>query len=220
MLKKSVPFVLPHLTPEEISDRDYEELRLSRELSKCSHGSNFDSERAFHVLRAHAVEIFNVVYPAYRKKTGFGPKWISEIVRDVAYRTLRVYSVEDSYGTMPTINELFNVLFDTLDARLEELKGTEAHNETASIPTLGAGFQTVDLTQRIALRNAYRAAFPDVKIADIIWAAKQTRREWTRWISGEAKDGLRPDRSFKHVLTSGKTPEQIMGKPRPTKYNS
>jgi hypothetical protein len=73
---------------------------------------------------------------------------------------------------------------------------------------------------RQALRDAYRAAFPDVKIADIIWAAKQTRREWTRWIAGEVKDGLKPDRSFRHVLTSGKKPEQIMGKPRPTKYTT
>ncbi|MBS1798450.1 MAG: hypothetical protein JSS95_01355 [Acidobacteria bacterium] len=71
---------------------------------------------------------------------------------------------------------------------------------------------------RQSLRDSYRATFPDVKIADIIWAARQTRREWTRWIGGEAKDGLKADRSFKHVLTSGKTPEDIMGKPRPTKY--
>jgi hypothetical protein len=73
--------------------------------------------------------------------------------------------------------------------------------------------------ERIALRDAYRATFPDVKIADIIWAAKQTRREWTRWIGGEAKAGLKADRAFRHVLMSGKTPEMLMGKPRPTKYN-
>ena len=71
---------------------------------------------------------------------------------------------------------------------------------------------------RKALRDSYRAMFPDVKIADIIRAAKQSRREWTRWINGQAKYGLKPDRSFKHVLTSGKSPEEIMGKPRPTKY--
>ncbi len=34
--------------------------------------------------------------------------------------------------------------------------------------------------EREALRDAHRAAFPDVKIADILWVAKQTRREWTR----------------------------------------
>lgn len=74
--------------------------------------------------------------------------------------------------------------------------------------------------ERATLRDSYRAAFPDVKIADIIWAAQQTRREWTRWIGGEAKDGLKADRSFRHVLASGKKPEQLRGKQRPTKYNT
>jgi hypothetical protein len=73
---------------------------------------------------------------------------------------------------------------------------------------------------RRVLLDSYREHFPDVKLADIQWAAKQTRREWTRWIGGEAKDGSKPDRTFRHILTSGKSPEQIMGKPRPTKYNA
>lgn len=73
--------------------------------------------------------------------------------------------------------------------------------------------------KRKSLLDSYREKFPDVKLADIQWAAKQTRREWTRWLGGEAKDGSKPDRTFRHVLTSGKTPEQIMGKPRPTKYS-
>jgi hypothetical protein len=210
MPKRAVPVILPHLTPEEISDRDYQELRLSRELSKCSRGSGFDSERAFHVLRAHAVEIFNVVYPAYRKKTGFGPKWIPEIIRDSAYRAMRVYSVHESYG-MPSMNELAEILMDTLEDHLRE---------TNNIASTQKGHDEPSLSEREALRDSYRAAFPDVKIADIIWAAKQTRREWTRWITGEAKDGLKPDRSFRHVLTSGKSPEQIMRKPRPTKYTT
>lgn len=75
-------------------------------------------------------------------------------------------------------------------------------------------------SERAALRDSYRVEFPDVKIADIIWAAQQTRREWTRWIGGEAKDGLKADRSFRHVLTSGKKPEELRGKQRPTKYNA
>ncbi len=79
--------------------------------------------------------------------------------------------------------------------------------------------QTDSAQDRKALLESYRAAFPDVKIADIIWAAKQTRREWTRWITGKAKVGLKPDRSFRHVLTGGKKPEEITGKPRPLKYN-
>lgn len=86
--------------------------------------------------------------------------------------------------------------------------------------TIEAPAKDVVKAKRKSLLDSYRENFPDVKLADIIWAAKQTRREWTRWTGGEAKDGLKADRSFRHVLTSGKAPEQIMGKPRPTKYNS
>jgi hypothetical protein len=71
-------------------------------------------------------------------------------------------------------------------------------------PLPAAADDTHVQTDRKALRDSCREMFPDVKIADIIWAARQTRREWTRWISGEAKNGLKPDRSFKHVLTSGR----------------
>ena len=74
--------------------------------------------------------------------------------------------------------------------------------------------------ERAALRDSYRAAFPDVKIADIIWAAELTRREWTRWISGKAKDGLKHDRSFRHGLPIGKKAEEIRRQPRPNKYTS
>jgi hypothetical protein len=218
MPKKRSPLVLPHLTPEEISDRDYEELRLSRELSKCSQRGSFDSERAFHVLRAHAVEIFNVVYPAYRRKSGFKPKWVPEIVRDVAYRTLRVYSGHESYGTMPTMNDLFESLFDTLEAHLEELKGTEPQTATAATPALGAGLQTVDFTERIALRDSYRASFPDSGILDICFAARQHYREWTRWLKGELKNGSKPDRQFCSVLNSGRDAKGLRKEIRPKNW--
>jgi hypothetical protein len=95
----------------------------------------------------------------------------------------------------------------------------EAAKSTSKTPPEPENTFQSTRVERTALRDAYRVAFPDVKIADIIWAAKQTRREWTRWIGGEAKDGLKADRSFRHVLMSSKTPEVLMGKPRPTKYN-
>ena len=117
--------VLPHLTPEEISDRDHEESRLDRELSKCWQGDEFDGERAFHVLRAHSVEIFKVVYPAYKKKRGFGPEWIADIVQDVLYRTLKVYAAHNAYG-MPSLAELAKAIKGALSDYLEDLKSTDS----------------------------------------------------------------------------------------------
>lgn len=108
--------------------------------------------------------------------------------------------------------------FLQMKAQMAESPIVEAVPAPLPASTVAADEQADRKALRESLRDSYRAMFPDVKIADIIWAAKQTRREWTRWIAGEAKDGLKPDRSFRHVLTSGKTPEKIMGKPRPTKY--
>jgi hypothetical protein len=92
---------------------------------------------------------------------------------------------------------------------------TPAASETQVHETTGVAQRS----EREILRDSYRATFPDVKIQDICWAAEQTYREWKRWISGEAKDGSKPDRTFRHVLTSGKKPEEVRRKPRPTKYN-
>ena len=50
---------LPPLTPDEISERDYDESRLNRDISRCWRGDSFDSERANKVLRAFAIVIFD-----------------------------------------------------------------------------------------------------------------------------------------------------------------
>jgi hypothetical protein len=117
--------VLPHLTPEEISDRDHQESRLHRELTKCWQGDEFDGERAFHVLRAHSVEIFKVVYPAYKKKRGFEPEWIPDIVQDTLYRTLKVYAAHNAHG-MPSLAELAKAIEGALSDYLEDLKSTNS----------------------------------------------------------------------------------------------
>jgi hypothetical protein len=95
----------------------------------------------------------------------------------------------------------------------------EAAPEAPPTPEVQEIDNPMQSNERLALRDSYRASFPDVKIQDICWAAEQTYREWRRWINGEAKDGLKPDRAFRHVLTSNKKPEEIRRQPRPTKYN-
>ena len=71
---------------------------------------------------------------------------------------------------------------------------------------------------REALRDLYLAAFPDAKIRDICWAAQQHYREWRRWLKGEIREGLKPDRAFRRILNSGKSPEDLVRKPRPPKW--
>jgi hypothetical protein len=68
---------------------------------------------------------------------------------------------------------------------------------------------------RKALRDSYLASFPDVGIMDICWAAKQHYREWSRWLNNELKRESKPDRAFRHVLTSGKPTSEIRRETRP-----
>lgn len=80
---------LPHLTQDEVSERDHEETVLHREMSRCYKRDDFDEERADHVLRDSVVRIFRLGMAAYTKKPGYDPGWIDEIVHQSIYRVLK-----------------------------------------------------------------------------------------------------------------------------------
>jgi hypothetical protein len=92
-----------------------------------------------------------------------------------------------------------------------------AKTEVPEVPHLNIETQPA-LTDRQALRDSYRATFPDAGIMDICWAAKQHYREWARWLKGELKDGSKPDRAFRHVLLSGKAPSELRRETRPKNW--
>jgi hypothetical protein len=73
----------------------------------------------------------------------------------------------------------------------------------------------IQAIDRKALRDSYRVAFPNEKILDICWAARQHYSEWKRWIRNAVKDGSAPDRGFRALLTSGKSCAQYRKQPRP-----
>lgn len=104
---------LPHLTPEEISKRDLEESRLNSALNRCWRGDSFDHERASHVLPGFADEMFDVVYAAYRKKTGYKAEWVSDIINEIIYRIFVVYDGFNTYGK-PSLQELSKALGKSL----------------------------------------------------------------------------------------------------------
>jgi len=71
------------------------------------------------------------------------------------------------------------------------------------------------LNERETLHNSYRVAFPGPGIMDICWAAEQHYREWARWLKGQLKDGSKPDRAFRRVLTSSKDARELRkGRPK------
>jgi hypothetical protein len=63
--------ILPHLKPDELSDRDHEEFKLGKQLSACWIGDDFDIERSYHVMQGSAEQIFDVMYAAFRKRSGY-----------------------------------------------------------------------------------------------------------------------------------------------------
>jgi len=69
--------------------------------------------------------------------------------------------------------------------------------------------------RRRAMKESYFLKFPQTMIIDVCWAARQHRREWDRWIKGEIKDGSKPDRLFRAVLTSDKEPKAHRDELRP-----
>ncbi len=67
----------------------------------------------------------------------------------------------------------------------------------------------VQIPERLALRDSYFSGFAEkVVVLNMCWAAKQRYREWMRWLAGTLKNGSKPDRAFRAVLTSGKRPEE------------
>jgi hypothetical protein len=222
--------VLPYLSKDALSTRDQQEAILSRGLSHCWNMDEFDVERAEHLLNDAVISIFDVELAAYRKDPRFVSGWIEHIMNESAFRVLKHAENNQWSDLIP----LFQALHKTLVHHIKQLASRNTNKQETALPdgkkSLLASSESAPpllidtaahiAAQRKSLLDSYREKFPDVKLADIHWAAKQTRREWTRWIGGEAKDGLKADRSFKYVLTSGKAPEAIMGKPRPTKYNA
>jgi hypothetical protein len=185
-------------------------------------------------LQVYAGALFKAEADNYEelRKDGTYPAWLSRLAHRIVIRVLSVVGDIDR-ANVPASLKYHGLPDSAIRDNLEQLlrglenhyawrdSGPQIHTALPAFeqPSKSKSLADPKLTERETLRDSYRAAFPDVKIADIYWAAEQTYREWKRWIKGEAKNGSKPDRAFRHVLTSGKKPEEIRRQPRPTKYN-
>lgn len=218
-----IPNSLPPLPISTLRRVQRLQKNVERELNSCHYPGTkmLDVRKALEILRTGIVEELNVRLDYFETLPGFKWEWMKEIIIHAAASVLACFP----QGKFEKLDESNTVIgyegdFQFIEELIETAWSHAVSRRVASQPSPSAAPVTVIRPEdRKELVAAYRQKFPDVKIADIIWAAQQTRREWTRWISGQVKDGHRPDRSFRHVLTSGKKPEEIMGKSRPTKYN-
>jgi len=105
--------------------------------------------------------------------------------------------------------------------QMQEMKAEQdqrlaAYSPTAQPPTSDWQVETeVAGEEQRRLRDAYLRQFPNNAILDICWAGNQHYREWTKWTGGKCKSGSKPDRCFRSVLTSGKSPSEYRPEPRP-----
>lgn len=120
---------------------------------------------------------------------------------DMLVKTLRDHVLSLHIRYESSDNPLLNKLGEKLSETFISSEGM------SSIPKVKGGFvneaETIPSTPQ-DLHRKYKTEFPEVKILDICWAARQTYREWKRWMSGTAVPGHTPDLSFRKILTGGK----------------
>jgi hypothetical protein len=101
--------------------------------------------------------------------------------------------------------------------RLHGISPTSNYNDSRDTQSVRVQKAPLDETKksRKAIKDAYFSNFPETMIIDVCWAARQHRREWDRWLKGELKDGCKPDRVFRAVMTSDKGPKEYRPEQRP-----
>jgi hypothetical protein len=164
---------------------------------------------------------------------GDNPEKTIRILRTGVVESLNVQM--DYYSSLPTYHSVWNleVAGKTIDALIalsppltpgEQFRGELLRTAVAHlIQRLGAAKNKAatatlpkpDGSDRRALRDAYLAKFPEVKILDMCWAARQHYSEWKRWLRNAVEDGSAPDRAFRAILISEKMPGEYRHQPRP-----
>jgi hypothetical protein len=72
------------------------------------------------------------------------------------------------------------------------------------------------IMDRRTISDAYFASFQaKVFVMDMVWSSGEHYREWSKWKNGHCKDGSKPDKAFRAILTSRKHPHEFRTDPRP-----
>lgn len=236
MSSNTLPVILPPLTKREIGIRDVKELALNGELSDCrDEDDGFDNQRALDLLRAYVIEIFVLHLEARFNSSGYHPHWVPTIMEESIRRVLRCLRNHPTLNSELCASLLSHTLVSHLrstrtlhSADFDRLFGPSAPPAPFSLTTvsdeISKGKSSVLKSggarpmERKNLFDEYRSRFPEPGILDICWAAHQHYREWARWLKGELKDGSKPDRLFRQVLTSGKDVRKLRREPRPKNW--
>lgn len=202
MKKKPSPPRLPPLSLEALNQVEILE-KYARGVVKESSDPfrmNSNTESLSRSLRTCAVQLLAVQFEFYDSLPKYQHEWELPIAQSTLNSLLGAFPPSVSSDRYRP--ELVRTINDYLKERFEQSQVEVEAQEPKQV-------------SRKELRDSYFAAFPEVKILDVCWAADQRYREWKRWSKNEVKDSSMPDLAFRRVLTSGKRPRELKKKSRP-----
>jgi hypothetical protein len=194
--------LIPQLSLSALDAVQKIERYARHELNDCRNTDAFNTQKAKRILRTCTVQVLKTQLTYYEALPTFHDDWIIQLQED---------AIESAVGMIPggyrdNLYEYFrDVLWDTTYADLNPPKKPAIKRD-----------ESLKHKSRQHLRDLYLATFPETKILDVCWAAKQTYREWKRWIKNQVKDGSRPDRAFRSVLNSEKPASELRTEARPS----
>ena len=206
-MRKPRSVILPPLRPERLHDLELSEKRLHAALNGCYdfQGRNLNDNKALEYLTAYAVEFLELYLAAFSEYRQYNHTWTDPIKVRALHRAMTCYQeYKDpnsfSFGVYKVS------LAKTLDDHVKDLI-QQTVDKVKPSPNINAN--------RAELRKTYELQHPGVMVLDICWAASQHYSEWKRWLRNAVKDGSAPDRAFRALLESGKSPREYRKAPRP-----
>jgi hypothetical protein len=194
---------LPPLSFEALQVTEDIEEYAPLSLARCGDTRYYNAEKALGIMRTCVVEVLASRLRYYETLENYHSQWLREI-REIVVRT-----VVGLVGVDIHTNEKYYSYFVDQTARRYLTDRARKRKKQQS------GQPTPKPVSRKTLKETYLARFPETKILDICWAARQRYREWKRWLKNELKDDSTPDRAFRAVLTSGKKPAELRDESRP-----
>jgi len=196
MTKSASGSQLPHLTPEELDDRDLEESRLTQRLRDCEDHDGFDSERAMHVLHNSAIEIYKILDSAFFKRPHYSHEWKDEIISSAVFRVLyasfsyvRQYANQEYKGRNDPIADVSEELKEAIR---EHLKTTNILKPIFMPPALRPRAIGVFAPSKPSPRKSVSSSGAAHKTLEYIDAHGLTRQEF----ASRAKINVRTLRRF------------------------
>jgi hypothetical protein len=198
-LKRVPP--LPPLSLAVLDDVEKIEEYTRSSLRRCGDNRYYNAQKAVGIMRTCVIADLQIRLDYYQSLTNYHPGWIREI-KETAIQTIVGLVGADGMHN----EEYFTWHVREAATQYFADRALQRRKETLKPKTVS----------RKSLRDSYLAAFPETKILDICWAAEQRYREWKRWIKNAVKDGSKPDRAFRSVLSSDKPTSELRSEARPS----